>query len=250
MIALVAALAHAQGNSELVGAGKDCVLPAAIYGTSGWANAQQALDTNASTYSAAAFAETLGLDEPYRDDDGGARGFVVWEVNQTWNVARVPSFHGGFGQNYIRDTDCAPEYLVAFRPVDLQAVLLAGVLGTENVGLFFAASQTSGQVSESDGIVRGITGGYLYPLYSTLSPPFAPFLNGEYRSGAGGIGLDAVYGAWLDTRYLDAKAGYTRSSGFYATARDTTLGLFATGCCGRTARSPCCVPACSGSTRD
>jgi hypothetical protein len=226
MIAWLAGVAVAQ-NSEFVSGGKDCPLPAAIYGTSGWANAEQAIDTNAVTYSAAAFAERLGLDQP-PSGDRKTRGLVVWEVNETFNVARVPSFHGAFGQNYADDADCDPKYLVGLRPVDLQATLLAGVFGTEHFGGFFAATQTSGQVASVDPLMRLVYLGYLYPLYSTLSLPFSPFLAGEYRSGAEGIGLDAVYGLWVDSRWVMAKAGYTKSSGFYATARDTTVGLFAT----------------------
>ncbi len=227
MIFLIAALAFAQQNSEFVGAGRDCQLPAAIYGTSGWANAEQALDTNASTYSAAAFAERLGLDQPAMLE-GRTRGFLVWEVNQTYAAARVPVFHGEFGLNYAGDTNCDPQYRVGLRPVDLQATVLAGAFGTEHFGGFFAASQTSGQVASADMAYRAVVLGYLYPLYSTLLLPFAPFLSGEYRSGGGGFGLEAVYGVWVDTDWVLAKAGYAKSNGLYATARETTFGVFAT----------------------
>ncbi len=227
MIVLLATAALAQQNSEFVGAGRDCQLPAAIYGTSGWANAQQALDTNASTYSASTFAERLGLEQQARDED--TRGMILWEVNQTYDVARVPTFHGEFGQNYAGETNCDDQYRVGMRPVDLQATLLAGVFGTRHFGGFFAASQTSGQVADADNMTRLAYFGYLYPLYSTGSLIFAPFVPGEYRSGANGFGLDAVYGAWVDNQYVMAKAGYTKSSGLYANARDRTLGLFFTG---------------------
>ena len=44
--------------------------------------------------------------------------------------------------------------------------------------------------------------------------------------------LDAVYGGWIDNRWFLAKAGYTKSSGFYATARESRSTM-----CSRTAHS-------------
>jgi hypothetical protein len=233
MIALLAllaevALGQSGQNSAFVGDGRDCLNPSAIYGTSGFANAQQALDTNATTYSAAAFAERLGLDQPSALlEDKKTRGLLIWEVNETFDAARVPTYHHT-DDAYITQPDCDAQYRVGLRGADLQATLLAGVFGTPHFGAFFAASQTSGQVASTDNLMRGIYWGYLYPIYSTAPLVFSPFFQGQSRAGTAVFALDAVYGAWFDNRWLLAKAGYTKSSGLYATARDTTLGLFFT----------------------
>src|SRR5687767_5072672 len=122
MIALLAGLAFGQ-NAEFKNNGRDCNEPAAIFGTSGFANAQQALDTNANTYSAAAFAERLGLDQPRKLlADKKTRSFVVWEVNETFDVARAPVYHPPFDDDYVEGTgqDCDEIYRVAMRGADLQ----------------------------------------------------------------------------------------------------------------------------------
>jgi hypothetical protein len=167
MIALSASVALAQDgqNSNFVANGRDCLNPSAIYGTSGFANAQQALNTNATTYSASAFAERLGLDQLAKLlEDKKTRGMVIWEINETFDVARVPTYHHT-NDAYITQPDCDPQYRVGNRGADLQATLLAGVFGTPHFGAFFAASQTSGQVASTDNLMRGIYWGYLYPLY-------------------------------------------------------------------------------------
>jgi hypothetical protein len=215
-------------NSNFVKSGRDCGNPSAIFGTAGFANLQAGVDTNANTYSAAAFAERLGVEQRAKDADGerALRGFVVWEVNETFDVARVPTFHPRVAE--VQQPDCDPEFRVAMRGADLQATQLAGVFGSRHFGGFFAASQTSGQVTSTDNLLRMTNWGYLYPLYSTVPLVLSPFFAGQGRSGTTVFTLDAVYGAWLDTQWVVAKAGYTKSSGLFATARDTTVGLFAT----------------------
>ena len=94
LLFLLSTVAFAQ-KSAFTPEGADCGDVSVIAGTAGLRNARSAIQTNANTYSASAFASrhlARGLEE---DDEGGWSGRTVIDLNVTYGAAQVPVLHTG-----------------------------------------------------------------------------------------------------------------------------------------------------------
>lgn len=218
-------LAHGQQQSELVGEGRSCTGAVPIAGTAGYANLQSALRTSASTYTAARFAEAHTLTGDARSFKDPAGGSVAYELHTTYNVARLPAYQpSALGLDYAEG--CDPQYRVVERPADLNAISAGFALHKGPIGLFYAASLSSGQMAREDPVMRGVYWSMLFPIYGLYPLISAPFLPIEYDTGGSSLTIDFIAGASFNTDLLEVRAGYTKSEGGYLFARDHVLSLF------------------------
>lgn len=219
MLLLLAALA----GPALAGNQYDCTNDDSypIWGTAGYANTLEALRTNAVTYSASAFAERRLFREIAEGDFGENVGAYGYELNLTYGVSRVPV--------YSEDAvwgDCPTEYVLATRPVDLQAQDIGVAYRWKNVGAFYAASVAFGN-SAQDPYSRVMLWSMAAPIYSIVPLAFAP-ITGSWQSGTGASAFaqDWVFGAMGDYKGVYGRLGYTNSRGFYGHFEERRSGAF------------------------
>ncbi|MCB9779873.1 MAG: hypothetical protein H6742_15010 [Alphaproteobacteria bacterium] len=213
-----------------------------LAGTSGYANGLDALRINAATYNATAFAErsifpaaieAMKADEKAGEDgDGGMLGAtkqgpfsgwdpggaLVYEVNQTYGVARVPVWQ--------YSPDCPAEYRVATRPMDLTSANLGAAGRYGRVGFFFSSAIVYGNLGEPARSQR-IALGVVMPVVATYALATTPFSgNSQVIQGSTAWATDFIGGVSADLELVEVRAGYTASSGWYLSAGEQRIGLF------------------------
>ncbi len=188
-----------------------------IVGTAGVANTLEAYQTTASTYSASSYLEQRVFPRLAADEDGKG-GVAAMEANWVYGVSRVPMI------NDVSADGCPVDYLVAARSVDLYAYNAGGAFHYGRFGAFYGASVIFGYPAE-------LTYLRAYQSFGSLAlgPAFlGGALFGSYgtSAGASAYAQDLVAGMVVDADLVDLRAGYTRSRGWYASARERTFGLF------------------------
>jgi hypothetical protein len=225
-LTLSSGAAWAQQTSTFSPEGTDCGLPSAIMGTSGLRNAAEAIQTNANTYSAAAFAARHLMRPP---EDGG---FVVYDINVTYAAARVPVWQPA---SLDRPDDCFAENRVAMRPLDLQAANFGFTWRKGNFGFIYAGSATYGGVVGGDQFTRHFLTGFVgltYMLaFSAAAAPLDLVVPGptQFNGASAGLGLDWLAGATWNGRGAHAAAAYMGSRGGYASVAEDRFGFYAFG---------------------
>lgn len=228
-----------------------------LAGTSGYSNGLDALRINAATYNATAFAErtlfptaiaAMALDEvasgdtdPDELEDAASeaglgtqgalgptrRGFfagwdpggaVVYEVNQSYGVARVPVWQVG--------ADCPAEYRIASRPLDLTSANLGAAGRYGRVGFFFSSAIVYGNLGEGGQQTRvGLS--VLMPVIATATLGITPLTGGaQVVQGSTAWATDFIGGVSADLELVELRAGYTASAGWYLSAGEDRVGLF------------------------
>lgn len=190
-----------------------------IMGSAGFENTLAALRTNAATYSAAAFVENKGLRRIANSDEDLV---VVGEfaANLTFGVSRVPVF-----QEDAAYGGCPVDYILATRPIDLQAYNMGLAFRKGRFGAFYAASVTFGYPGEVAGLrpIQAFGGTMVAPFVLPLLPVMGSF---AMQTGASAYAQDFVLGAIVDAEVADIRAGYTQSRGWYASALQPHSGFF------------------------
>ena len=222
--------AHAQSVADTVlrTEGTDCgenAIP--IAGTSGFANARDALSTTAQTYSAAAYAERHVLPTE-RLETGGAASVEFFQMVKAAEIATYESRAVTDGSR-----NCPGNYRVGMRPVDLQAMALGGSFQSNGFGGFYAASVAYGNPAMPNNWVRGMML-FGQPMYAMPTLFLAPLARNGFstQQGASAFALDWVAGATYNTDLVGFRAGYAGSRGLYANVAEAKLGLFASGLLG------------------
>lgn len=221
------ALAQEEEPTAVQTMGTECDQNAVpIAGTSGYANAREALRTTAQTYSAASYAEEhlfpLSLDV----EKGGSASF---EFFQMLAASRFPANETNAGNA----PTCPEEYRVSMRALDLQAMVLGLSFRSRNWGFFYAASVAYGNPAMPNNYVRGMLLG-AQPIYATTVLGLAPLWRNGFstQQGASAFALDWVAGATYDSPLLGFRAGYAGSRGLYGSLADKGIGLFLSGMLG------------------
>lgn len=197
--------------------------PNPIEGTVGYAVANQAADTNAQLWSAAAFAERAIF--PVMDLEKGGS----WRNKEDGlGLYAIDTFHMG-GAAYVpsKETgkDCPPEYGYVQHAVNLQANGGGFAFKKGPVGLFYAAT-----------ISRSTYASRLGPLYNTAwtigglyLPYVAPLMMGrlnreeDLKSQA----ADYIVGAQVDLyTWGSIRAGYIHSQGLFLNGSGRVVKLF------------------------
>ena len=222
------ARAQSLADSVLRTEGTECdenAIP--IAGTSGFANARDALSTTAQTYSAAAYAERHVLPTE-RLEQGGAASV---EFFQMVKAAQIPTYESRAVSDGSRN--CPANYRVGMRPVDLQAMALGGSFQSNGFGGFYAASVAYGNPAMPNNWVRGMML-MAQPIYAMSTLFVAPLARNGFstQQGASAFALDWVAGATYTTSLVGLRAGYAGSRGLYANIAEAKLGLFASGLLG------------------
>ena len=209
MIVLVAvALAQSEGK-WLESA---CELANPIAGTAGYENARNAIRTNATTYSAGAFARRRMRKQVV----------LAWDMRAVYGVAMVPAFCG--------DPDGRRGGDVYLEPLDLHATNLGlnlpllerGPLNSQ-FRLFYASSVTSSTTWN-----RAFT--FFGPMFNMYPTFFAPVIgNTTTGTGLGSYGVDWIGGALFRSDVVSVQAGYTGQRGFYADVTQEEIALFVNG---------------------
>jgi hypothetical protein len=212
VIALLAATALAQFRGE------DCTNQGTfpIAGTSGYENGLEALRVQAATYSASAFAErSLFPHAPKKNETGG---IVLYELNQAYNVARVPIYH--------TSGSCEPELRFGTRPLDLTSSNFGLAFRYKRVSAFYAAGVVWGNLGEISNVTR-IPMSIVIPAISSYGLAFSGITGSrQVVLGSTAWALDAMGGAAVDLELVELRAGYTGSQGLYFSASERTVGLF------------------------
>ncbi len=203
-----------------------------IAGSAGFANAQAARKTNVSTYGAAAFAERaakqVSESAPTSWSKNEGYGFVSAEANWTFGAARVPTFcddpHPEGEGSYGFDPEARWERKerVYDQPLDLYATNVVFGFGLRSVGAFYSASVTQSVLGQRIWVVPT----QLINLYPVA---FAPLIGNTSRGdGVASYTVDWIGGAWVDSPYFGARAGYTGARGVYGSVDERVVGLFGT----------------------
>lgn len=192
-----------------------------IAGTAGFSNALSALRTNASTWNASTFAERHALRRLAQLPPDGLTSVVAAQTNLQLGVTRVPVF-----QEDASYGECPAAYVLGTRPVDLYAYNVGLAFRYGRVGAFYSSSITFGYLGELAYLRAYQTVGSMtvVPIMTLLVP-----LTGSWQTqlGASAYAQDFVAGAVVDLELADLRVGYTQSRGWYASAQDRGLGLFA-----------------------
>ena len=192
---------------------RPCEFNLPIAGSAGFANGQAARQTNANTYSAAAFYERL-VGESKRGVAAGA------EANVTFNAATIPTFCDDFDSFNSVYWSNKNKYPVYGEPLDLYALNAAFAVGHPNFGVFYSASVTQSVL------------GYRYiapiTLIMNVYPiAFAPLIGVWQRGdGVASYALDWIGGGYVSTRWGGARVGYTGARGLYGSVDERLIGLF------------------------
>ena len=228
-LGLGAGLAWAQQETAFTPEGASCGEARPIAGTAGLRNAQSALQTNANTYAASAFAARNFVSTPRGEaDDDAWHAKTVIEYNATFGAARVPVYHPAA----VTDpTACIDDYRVAVRPYDLQAGNIGFSLRRGRTSLLYATSLTYAAPSAGDQFFRILMSGFVAPPYvlagAGLSPVIDLMVPGTLDFGA--ARLDYVVGLTTGFGTVDVAAGYLGSRGGYLNITEQTLGAYAFG---------------------
>lgn len=198
----------------------DDALP--IAGSAGFANALDALRTNAQTYSASSFLERTGLRQVALSDAPSVLTAQM-DMNLAFGAARVPVYQDDAGYD-----GCPAAYRLGERPVDLHAYNLAIAGRKGRFGAFYSASMTMGYLADSIVLRPAQAAGtfVLAPMLLTTAPVLGSW---QTQQGASAFALDWVGGVVIDAELASIRGGYTRSRGFYLSAQDAKVGaLFGT----------------------
>ncbi|MFM2248406.1 MAG: hypothetical protein RL071_4481 [Pseudomonadota bacterium] len=223
----VAAPAVADQTSTFTPEGASCEDVAVIAGTAGARNAEDAIQRQANTYSASAFA-ARHLD---RERVGAEDGLlVVMDLNTTYNATRMPVFHRDAVDDGMSEVgDCVAKHRVAMRGLDMQAGNFGLTYNKGPVGVIFATSLTAGFPAYGDQFTRVNMNSFVAPAYVVAIAASAPLLDllipGDLDLGA--IKLDYLLGARVDAKLVQASAAWLGSKGGYAQLSEPTLGGYA-----------------------
>ncbi|MBL8615086.1 MAG: hypothetical protein JNM72_05680 [Deltaproteobacteria bacterium] len=223
----VGAPAAAGQTSTFTPEGASCEEVGLIAGTAGVRNAADAIQRQANTYSASAFA-ARHLD---RERVGAEDGLlVVMDLNTTYNATRMPVFHRDAVDDGMSEVgDCVAKNRVAMRGLDMQAGNFGLTYNKGPVGLIFATSLTAGFPAYGDQFTRVNMNSFVAPAYVVGIAATAPLLDllipGDLDLGA--IKLDYLLGARVDAKLVQASAAWLGSKGGYAQLSEPTFGGYA-----------------------
>lgn len=207
--------------------GASCEDVGVIEGTAGARNAAEAIQRQANTYSASAFA-ARHLD---RERVGAEDGLlVVMDLNTTYNATRIPVFHrDAVNDGMSEEGDCAAKHRVALRGLDMQAGNFGLTYNKGRFGLLFATSLTAAFPAYGDQFTRVNMNSFVAPAYVVGIAATAPLLDllipGDLDLGA--IKLDYLLGARFDAELVQASAAWLGSKGGYAQLSEPTFGGYA-----------------------
>lgn len=153
---------------------------------------------------------------PFKGWDPG--GALVYEVNQTYGVTRVPVWQVG--------ADCPDEYRIADRPMDLTSANVGAAGRYGRVGFFFSSAIVYGNLGESRQQTRiGLS--VLMPMIATTALATTPLTgSAQVIQGSTAWATDFIGGVSADLELVEVRAGYTASDGWYLSAGEQRVGLF------------------------
>lgn len=219
--------AAASQTSSFTPAGASCEDVGLIAGTAGVRNAAEAIQRQANTYSASAFAARHLDRERVGAEDGV---LIVMDLNTTYNATRMPVFHrDAVNDGMSEEGDCAAKNRVAMRGLDMQAGNFGLTYNKGPVGIIFATSLTAGFPAYGDQFTRVNMNSFVAPAYVVGIAATAPLLDllipGDLDLGA--IKLDYLLGARVDAKLVQASAAWLGSKGGYAQLSEPTFGGYA-----------------------
>ncbi len=188
----------------------------AIAGGAGYHNGLEALRVQAATYGASAFAER-SLFPAVRARQGF--GFVaIYELNQAYNVARVPT--------WSTEEECPDEYRFATRPLDLTAANIGVALRYARVSAFYSAGSIYGTAGETTQITR-VPISIISPLVAGAALGLSGVAGSRHVvNGTSAIAIDAMGGATVDLTIIQLRAAWAASQGLFLSAGQDRVGLF------------------------
>lgn len=227
MIALLLSAAAALAQESLfTGQGMDCGEYDVIMGTAGLRNAGEAVQTNANTYSASAFA---GRHFARIHRTGGTWAKLVTDYNATFGAARLPTYNSL--ATVPRDGDgnyCDPKYQVGSRPFDLHATNFGFAVGGEHLAFIYATSLTYAMPAYGDQLHRFFLGEFVALPYLVVGSALTPVVD-LLAPGPTIDGLDYLIGTTVSVGTLDGAAAYLGSRGGYFQVSETLSGAYAFG---------------------
>ena len=226
------AVAGAQ-ESEFSPEGSNCADPWPIAGTAGVRNAGEAIQANANTYSAAAFANrhltSVDEDSFWEIGDGGWVMGVYTDLNVTYGASQLVVHHP---KALEYPQDCEAKWRTASKPLDLQAANVGLVFKKGPVGLFYATSFTWAAPAYGDQFTRLLMTSFVAPAYvlsaSVLSGPLDLITRGplESTNEFSSTRLEWMGGATVELDRVHVSAAYLSSKGAYVQASEEVVGSY------------------------